>query len=106
MLVTCDTSQSAISTAPAGPQFTHGLEQHATPVGSPRVGSKQLSTASLSSARSAKGAANAPGTTEGHQDGEDDPGTETKRRPCPMSPAAVSDASVHANHRSHGGAHE
>ena len=38
MLVTSDTSQSAISAVPAGPQFTHALEQHATPVGSPKMG--------------------------------------------------------------------
>ena len=48
MLVTIDTSQSAISVVPAGPQFTDSLEQHATPVGST---TRQLVTAVFSVAR-------------------------------------------------------
>mmetsp|Transcript_7271 Transcript_7271/g.32022 ORF Transcript_7271/g.32022 Transcript_7271/m.32022 type:complete len:211 (+) Transcript_7271:978-1610(+) len=55
MLVTSDTSQSAISTVPAAPQSTHGLEQHATPVGSPLVASRQLLIAAKRSALFANG---------------------------------------------------
>ena len=54
--VTCDTSHSAISKHfPATPQSTFGLEQHATPVGSPLVAFRQLSTAVFSAALSANG---------------------------------------------------
>ena len=55
MSVTCETSQSGISTRPAAPQYTFGLEQHATPVGSPLVGSRQLLIAAVRSARFANG---------------------------------------------------
>jgi hypothetical protein len=46
---------TALSGAGTQHQSTLGLEQHATPVGSPLVGSKQLSTAALSAALSANG---------------------------------------------------
>ena len=52
MSITCDTSHWSISTVPAAPQSTVGLEQQATPRGSLFVASTQLSTAALSAARS------------------------------------------------------
>jgi hypothetical protein len=72
MSVTSDTSQSGISSLSAAPQSTSGLEQHATPVGSPtvaavvefQVGSRQLATAASSAALSANGAADAIGAPE------------------------------------------
>ena len=52
MLVTCDTSQSGISTKPAAPQSAPPVEQHFSPEG---TASRQLSTAALSAALSANG---------------------------------------------------
>ena len=66
MCVTCDTSHWCISSVPAAPQLTFVFEQHATPVGSPFVASKQLPTAFLSALESANGAAIAPGTRNKH----------------------------------------
>mmetsp|Transcript_7271 Transcript_7271/g.32021 ORF Transcript_7271/g.32021 Transcript_7271/m.32021 type:complete len:248 (+) Transcript_7271:222-965(+) len=52
MLVTCDTSQSGISTKPAAPQSAPPVEQHFSPEG---TAARQLSTAALSAVLSANG---------------------------------------------------